>query len=722
MTRDVKLYDTHPDAASWTERFQPRTFDQIVGNEVALDYFRVRVHRRAEPRRSMILNGPFGCGKTTLSHVFANAMNCEQPEADGSPCLACTFCRDFRPFSSMVYDYHHCAEQGGGLEDVRSILASADGHPGKDRVRVIALDEAHALSPAAQDALLKRLERPQAATVFMLLTTRLDKLSVTIRSRCDDVAVQLIAPGEATAHARAICQHVEIDYEDEALALIVYKADGHLRDLVRDLERVAEGGPVTSARTRRVLSLDYLGHLLDLLTAVVQGAALEVQFAAVDMWQASAVTKATQLQELLLHLYLTELCHVRRPHPVYGVIEPSVRMALVEALSAKAAVRGLAVEEFWESVVAFWQVPEGDWTESELGLRLTQFNRYLNVQPAAHAPARISASRREEGHSARRTKRISSSKDVVEQEGGPWLTFEQARAFWNAGSFLVQEYGVLLNARLTFEHGGCGIVEHQAASKHFGLFMHALTTFLNTIDVGDTSKRSASEDFHWLYVHETDRNGALRTHLIAHIPPKAWPRVRRWFRSRTCDEAQGANVRPATQLRLLNLHRPERALLLHHNYLRLLCRGLSRTVTDGDNPVVDLLAVPKRWQGAVGRVTCAQRGRVSKTIGEGAQRRSAQVGLAMLSVVDRHAWGEHASGWELKEHKERECTKKAFAQEEAIALALIEKQPEPLREPIRAKVLRAMIEKRPKAAHARQRDEPGWWSPCARRGTAAKKS
>ncbi|MGH1570918.1 ATP-binding protein [Methylobacterium sp. P31] len=718
MARDVKLNDRYLDAAIWTERFQPETFDEVIANDSVREYLGHRVRSRDERRtgsnrhRAIILHGPFGCGKTTLAHIFANAMNCARPQEDGSPCRTCPFCCSFNPFGSTVCRYHHCAEQGGGLEDVRGILQEAEGHPGENRIRVVTLDEAHALSPAAQDALLKRLERPPAATVFVLLTTRLDKLTATVRSRCDTLGVQEIAREEATDYARAICKHVGVDCEDEALALIVHKADGHLRDLVRDLEFVAEGGAVTVARTRRVLGLDYLDYMLDYLDCVVRCTALETQVAAIDAWRAPATMKAAQLQDFLLYLYFTEVHHLRRPHPLFGAIEPERRAGLVSDFGMKAAA-GLAVTDFWESLIALWRAPIGGWSEAEFGLRLSQFDRFLHWEPDERATERRGRDWKRSGSdefAARRTRRVPpQNPDTGEDnEGGPWLTLNWAKRFWNAGSFLVQEYGVLLNMRVTFDHGLRDVLAHQTAAEHVGRFMHALTTMLHGTATG--GGRHAADEFHWMYVHEADKGGALRTHVVAHMPPATWPRVRKWFQNRTHEDKRSPVGRAATRLHLLDLHRDGKAFELHVNYLRLLCRGLSRSVTDKGAAVVDLLGVPKHCQDQIGRVLCTQRGRVSKSIGEGTQQHCKEAGLAMLSAFERHAWAEVASGWELKEHAERQRTKAEFVQEEAIALGALDGHPEPLREKMRAQVLRALFDKRQKAAHLRQRDECGWWS------------
>lgn len=726
MARDVRITDRGAEHTTWTERFRPETFADVVANGPVREYLGQRVRRAfalrtgSERHRALILHGPFGCGKTTLVHILANALNCDAPHEDGSPCRACRFCQDFDPYNSTVYEYHHCADDGGRLEDVRAILQTAEGHPGPKRVRVIALDEAHALSSAAQDALLKRLERPTAATLFALLTTRLDKLSATVRSRCDLPAVQSIACDDATAYARALCRHVGVACEDDALALIVHRADGHLRDLVRDLESVAEGGPVTTPRTRRVLGLDHLAHLTGYLERLAQRAAVEAQFAAVDAWLVPAATKAQELQALLLHLYHTEILRLRRPHPLFGTIALDARAAVVADLNERAASGGLDPAAFWEGLVSFWRGPDGGWTEAELGLRLTQFDRYLNGGSAADAAPWAGARGTPKARTGPRTARLPPRADGEHGEGGPWLTRAWARRFWDAGSFLAQEHGVLLNARITFAHGRRGERDHRAAAAHVGDFLHALTTMLDGIACPGAPERSAAAAFHWIYVHEADADGALRTHVVAHLPPWVWPRVRRWFARRVRGEVGTPSGGAATRLRLLTLPRRGRAFGLHVRYLRWLSRGLSPTVTARGETVVDRLRVPPRWQGPIGRLACPQRGRISKTIGDGTQQRWARVGLGMLSAFAWHAWDELGTDWEADEHRERERTKQAFAREEAVALGPVDTQPEPLRATARATVLRALVARRPKEAHHRRRDEVGWWStlpgPVLRKG------
>jgi DNA polymerase III subunit gamma/tau len=235
-------------------RWRPRRFEDVVGQDHVTRTLRNAV-RLGRPSHAYLFTGPRGTGKTTVARILYRAVNCEHAE-DGDPCNSCALCRaalETRALDLVEID----AASTGGIADIRDLREKVGYRPNEGRYRVYIVDEAHEMSNAAWDALLKTLEEPPPHALFVLATTEAHKVPPTIVSRCQRFDFRRI-PFEATKAQLARVASAEGLHVDatvlERLALV---ARGGLRDALSLLDQLSAFavGDIDMSVARAALSL-----------------------------------------------------------------------------------------------------------------------------------------------------------------------------------------------------------------------------------------------------------------------------------------------------------------------------------------------------------------------------------------------------------------------------------------------------------------------------------
>lgn len=216
-------------------RFRPRTFGEVVGQEVILQSLRSALQSGRIPH-ALLFSGSRGVGKTTLARIFARCLNCQRgPTAE--PCDRCDLCRSILDGSNTdVVEMD--AASNNSVEDVRALRESVGFVAMRSRFRVFILDEAHMLSKAAFNAFLKTLEEPPPNVVFVLATTELGKIPETIRSRCQVLQFRRVNDADIAARLRMIADAEQVALPDAVLEEIAASCRGGMRDAETALERV----------------------------------------------------------------------------------------------------------------------------------------------------------------------------------------------------------------------------------------------------------------------------------------------------------------------------------------------------------------------------------------------------------------------------------------------------------------------------------------------------
>ncbi|MDE6924455.1 MAG: DNA polymerase III subunit gamma/tau [Acetatifactor sp.] len=280
-------------------KFRPDTFTDVKGQ----DHIVTTLKNQLKANRighAYLFTGTRGTGKTTVAKIFARTVNCEDPSEDG-PCGECRICRAIAAGASMnVIEID--AASNNGVDNIREIVDEVSYSPAEGKYKVYIIDEVHMLSIGAFNALLKTLEEPPSYVIFILATTEVHKLPVTILSRCQRYDFKRISIDTITDRMKELIGAEEVQVEEKALRYIAKTADGSMRDALSLLDQCiafhlgqeltydkvldvlgAVDTEVFSRLLRHVLDRDVLGCVGLLEEIVMQGREL-TQFVTDFTW------------------------------------------------------------------------------------------------------------------------------------------------------------------------------------------------------------------------------------------------------------------------------------------------------------------------------------------------------------------------------------------------------------------------------------------------------
>ena len=209
-------------------KYRPTTFDTVVG-QAALTTTLKNAVKSGKLAHAYLFCGPRGVGKTTCARIFAKAINCQNPTAEGEACNECESCQSFNEQRSLnIFELD--AASNNSVEHIKTLMEQTRIPPQLGRYKVFIIDEVHMLSTAAFNAFLKTLEEPPAHVIFILATTEKHKILPTILSRCQIYDFERMTVRNTIDHLKAVADKEGITYEEQALAVIAEKADGGMRD------------------------------------------------------------------------------------------------------------------------------------------------------------------------------------------------------------------------------------------------------------------------------------------------------------------------------------------------------------------------------------------------------------------------------------------------------------------------------------------------------------
>jgi len=272
-------------------KWRPRLLSQVVGQDAVTQTLRNAVAQE-RVAHAYLLCGPRGTGKTSTARIMAKAVNCRSPR-DGEPDDECDMCQAIdqgRALDLIEID----AASNRGIDDIRSLREKVHFSPNEARYKVYIVDEVHMLTEPAFNALLKTLEEPPAHAIFVLATTEVHKVPLTIISRCQRFDFRRIPMETTVARLAKLCADEGVEASPEALRLIARAATGSLRDAENLLEQVlvSYGSPLGEDAVGDLLELGSDRRALELVGHVVDRAAKEgltvineVAFEGVDLRQ-----------------------------------------------------------------------------------------------------------------------------------------------------------------------------------------------------------------------------------------------------------------------------------------------------------------------------------------------------------------------------------------------------------------------------------------------------
>ncbi len=258
-------------------KYRPQRFSDVAGQDHVT---RTLLNALAQNRiaHGYIFSGHRGIGKTTIARILAMALNCrtevgslERPTHE--PCLQCMSCREIGSgggaesgeMAMHSFDFIEIdAASNRGIDDVRSIRQQASVQPARDKFKIFLLDEAHQITDAAFNAILKTLEEPPDWTIFMMATTEPENIPQTIRSRCQHFSFHAVKFEDILGQLRMIAGKEQVEAEDAALALLAEAGDGSMRDALSIMDQAIASAPSTDGG-KAVLST---AQIRDLMGAV----------------------------------------------------------------------------------------------------------------------------------------------------------------------------------------------------------------------------------------------------------------------------------------------------------------------------------------------------------------------------------------------------------------------------------------------------------------------
>ena len=220
-------------------KYRPDNFDDVIGQKYVVEILKNSI-KEGHIAHAYLFSGPRGTGKTSMARILAKSLNCLDNK-EGKACEKCNNCISFLSNPDII---EIDAASNNGVEEIRELINNVKIMPSSLKYKVYIIDEVHMLSQSAFNALLLTLEEPPEHVIFILATTNIESVPITILSRCQKFDFRRIDDDDIVNRLKFICEKENISYEEDGLREIAILSDGGLRDALSILDQISKNGEV----------------------------------------------------------------------------------------------------------------------------------------------------------------------------------------------------------------------------------------------------------------------------------------------------------------------------------------------------------------------------------------------------------------------------------------------------------------------------------------------